>query len=221
MQNVIIFGANRGIGLALTKKYISEGFQVWALCRSASSELKETQANVIENCDVTNIDQLKAAYKNLNETKFDIYIHNAGVWADENIFEATDDNFQNFTRAFEINSIAPLKTLSVFKDCLKPNAKVGLMSSRMGSVADNDSGGRYAYRMSKTALNMAGKSLSVDLNENPIAILHPGYVRTDMTGGNGLIDPDESAEDLYNVLSSLTLENSGKFWHSNGEVLPW
>lgn len=221
MQNVIIFGANKGIGLALTKKFLDEDFKVWAFCRIASEELKKTDAKIIENCDVSNLGDLKSTYQQVKAIKFDIYIHNAGIWADENIFDSTEENFQNFTKAFEINSIAPLKTLSVFKSTLNSNAKIGLLSSRMGSIADNDSGGRYAYRMSKSALNAAGKSLAIDLPENPVAILHPGYVRTDMTGGNGLIDPSESAQGLFDVMKNLTLETTGLFWHSNGEKLPW
>ena len=93
----------------------------------------------------------------------------------------------------------------------------------MGSVADNTSGGMYGYRMSKSAANMLGQSLSVDLKPMgvAVAILHPGYVRTGMTGGRGYIEPEESAEGLIARIQELTVETSGGFWHTNGEDLPW
>ena len=106
---------------------------------------------------------------------------------------------------------------------MSQGSKVGIITSRMGSIADNDSGGSYAYRMSKAAVNAAGKSLSIDLKPKGIAvaILHPGWVRTDMTGHGGLIDADESAKGLLDRMAELNLDNSGTFWHMNGEVLPW
>jgi NAD(P)-dependent dehydrogenase (short-subunit alcohol dehydrogenase family) len=106
---------------------------------------------------------------------------------------------------------------------LHEGSKVGIITSRMGSIDDNDSGGSYAYRMSKSAVNAAGKSLSIDLKPRGIAvaILHPGWVRTDMTGHGGLIDADESASGLIKRMEELTLDTSGGFWHTNGERLPW
>jgi NAD(P)-dependent dehydrogenase (short-subunit alcohol dehydrogenase family) len=124
-------------------------------------------------------------------------------------------------RGFEVNSIAPLKVVSQFSKHLGDGGKIGLLSSRMGSISDNTSGGRYSYRMSKCALNAAGKSLSLDLPGNPIAILHPGYVKTDMTNNNGLIDTTESALGLFNVMENLNQESTGIFWHTNGERLRW
>jgi len=106
---------------------------------------------------------------------------------------------------------------------LKAGAKIALVTSRMGSIADNDSGGSYGYRMSKAALNAAGVSLARDLQARGIAvaILHPGYVRTDMTGHSGLIDVDEAVNGLLERIDELNLDNSGSFWHRNGELLPW
>ena len=93
----------------------------------------------------------------------------------------------------------------------------------MGSIADNTSGGSYGYRMSKAAVNAAGKSLSLDLQPAGVAValIHPGYVRTEMTGGNGLIDAPEAAAGIASVIERLSLRNTGQFWHSNGETLPW
>jgi NAD(P)-dependent dehydrogenase (short-subunit alcohol dehydrogenase family) len=223
MSNVIIFGTNKGIGLELTKRYVKNGDKVFSLCRSASNELRDLGSfKIIEDCDVTDEKKLKKIALQLDEYRFDILIHNAGIWREDSIFSETQD-WNNFTETFEVNSIAPLKVLHCFSHLLKDGSKVGLMSSRMGSISDNDSGGRYSYRMSKCALNCAGKSLSIDLigRRISIAVLHPGYVKTSMTDYNGLIDSDESANGLFSVMEKLDLNDTGKFWHSNGETLPW
>jgi NAD(P)-dependent dehydrogenase (short-subunit alcohol dehydrogenase family) len=124
---------------------------------------------------------------------------------------------------FEVNSLGPLFVTKSLLGNLSAGSKVGIITSRMGSIDDNDSGGSYAYRMSKTAVNAAGKSLSIDLKPQGIAvaILHPGWVRTEMTGHGGLIDPDESAAGLIQRMEELTIDTSGNFWHTNGELLPW
>lgn len=221
MRNVLIFGTNRGIGLALVKKYLAEGDRVYALCREASDDLKKTKATIIEGVDITNFKRVQEVAKELESEKFDIFIHNAGIWTDEEIIGAKEKDFQDMAKAFEVNSIAPLKTVSAFLSHFKKGAKIGLMSSQMGSIEDNSSGGRYAYRMSKAALNAAGKSLAVDLPDFVVALLHPGYVRTDMTKGNGFIDTPESADGLYQVLENVDSFGSGKLWNYRGEILPY
>ena len=124
---------------------------------------------------------------------------------------------------FELNAIAPLLLTRALAPRLDPGAKVALITSRMGSIGDNGSGGYYGYRMSKAALNAAGVSLAHDLKPRGVAvvILHPGSVRTDMTGGHGMIDADESARSLLQRIDELRLETTGRFLHQNGEVLPW
>ncbi len=126
-------------------------------------------------------------------------------------------------RQFEVNSLGPLRVTAALRGNFGEGSKVAIITSRMGSIADNTSGGRYGYRMSKTAVNMAGRSLAQDLREAGVAvvILHPGFVRTDMTGGQGLIDAPESAAGLIARIDELTLETSGSFRHTNGEDLPW
>jgi NAD(P)-dependent dehydrogenase (short-subunit alcohol dehydrogenase family) len=106
---------------------------------------------------------------------------------------------------------------------LQPGAKIGIVTSRMGSVGDNTSGSYYGYRMSKAAVNAAGKSLAMDLKERGIAValLHPGYVRTEMVGGGGDVEPEQAAAGLIARLDELTLDTTGGFWHANGEALPW
>lgn len=221
MANVLIIGANRGIGLGLTKEFLSQGHKVWALCRKSSQELSSLNCTVIENCEVSELKSLEAIASELTNTKFDIFIHNAGIWTDESLLEMDQPHFDRMAYTFEINSIAPLKTFKTFYKLLSDHAKAAFLSSRMGSITDNDSGSRYSYRMSKAALNAAGKSLALDFPNNPIAVLHPGFVRTDMTNNNGLIDVEESAAGLFNVIEKLNKNNTGKFWHSNGEELPW
>ena len=132
-------------------------------------------------------------------------------------------DLESARRQFEVNALGPLRVTQSLLHALKDGAKIALVTSRMGSIADNDSGGSYGYRMSKAALNAAGVSLAKDLRERGIAvaILHPGYVRTDMTGQSGLIDVDESVAGLLGRIDGLDLENSGSFWHTNGELLPW
>jgi NAD(P)-dependent dehydrogenase (short-subunit alcohol dehydrogenase family) len=222
-KKIIIFGCNRGIGLELVKHYLKHDWQVFAICRNRSEQLTNTQAHIFDGVDVTDLNALENLATKLQDHRFDLLIHNAGIWSDENLLNATNDDFKNMLHTFEVNSIAPLKVVKSFTPLLNPNAKIGLMSSRMGSIADNDSGSRYSYRMSKCALNCAGKSLAIDLAPNKIAvaILHPGFVRTDMTNHQGLINPDESAAGIFQVMEKVSIENSGKFWHSNGEELPW
>ena len=126
-------------------------------------------------------------------------------------------------RQFEVNALGPLRVTCSLIPALRNGAKIALLTSRMGSIADNESGGSYGYRMSKAALNAAGVSLAKDLSSRGIAvaILHPGYVKTDMTGPSALIDAEESVAGLLDRIDQLNLENSGSFWHMNGELLPW
>ncbi len=126
-------------------------------------------------------------------------------------------------RQFEVNSLGPLRVTAALRGNLGQGSKVAIVTSRMGSIEDNTSGGRYGYRMSKAAVNMAGRSLANDLKDRgvAVAILHPGFVRTEMTGHQGLIDPPESAAGLIARIDELTLETTGGFWHANGEIIPW
>jgi NAD(P)-dependent dehydrogenase (short-subunit alcohol dehydrogenase family) len=124
---------------------------------------------------------------------------------------------------FEVNSLGPLLTTLALVNNMGKGSKVGIITSRMGSIDDNGSGGSYGYRMSKAAVNATGKSLAIDLKPRGIAvaILHPGWVKTDMTGHRGLIDTTESVSGLIERMKELNLENTGSFWHTNGEQLPW
>ena len=220
MNNAIVTGANRGIGLELCRQLKQRGWAVTGLCREASDALRDLGVQVREGFDVTDEDAIRSLADALEPGSVDLLINNAGVL--ENVpLEQLD--LAAMRRQFEINALGPLRVTRALLPALADGAKVALITSRMGSIADNSSGGSYGYRMSKAALNAAGVSLARDLADRgvSVAILHPGYVRTDMTGRSGLIDADEAVEGLLARIDGLTPETSGTFWHSNGEVLPW
>jgi NAD(P)-dependent dehydrogenase (short-subunit alcohol dehydrogenase family) len=220
MAQVCITGANRGIGLELARQFIDRGDRVVAVCRTASAELRQLNVELWEGVDVTDDASMAELVAGLEGRWLDILINNAGILTRESL---EDLDFDRMRRQFEVNSLGPLRVTAALKPFLDRGSKVAIITSRMGSIEDNTSGSRYGYRMSKAAVNMAGRSLAHDLKSDGIAvaILHPGFVRTDMTGGDGLIDPPESAAGLIQRLDELTLENTGSFWHANGERLPW
>jgi NAD(P)-dependent dehydrogenase (short-subunit alcohol dehydrogenase family) len=173
--------------------------------------------------EVSDPDSLAVLAQTLKGRHLDWIINNAGIAGGIGLGDINSEAKKSFIRMFEVNSMGPLLVTQALLPHLSKGSKVGIITSRMGSIDDNDSGGSYAYRMSKSAVNAAGKSLSIDLKPKGIAvaILHPGWVRTDMTGYGGLIDPDESAAGLIQRMEELTLDNSGSFWHTNGDLLPW
>tara|TARA_Y100000589_G_scaffold65097_1_gene56601 strand:- start:2221 stop:2886 length:666 start_codon:yes stop_codon:yes gene_type:complete len=221
LTTFLITGANRGIGLELSRQIHMRGDKVIATCRKTSEDLINLGVEIIENIDVTSQKSLNILKERLCDTSLDGLIHNAGI-SEYNAFDDLDD--KSIKRQFEVNALSPLLITSELIDSLNTNSKIAFITSRMGSIDDNTSGGSYGYRMSKVALCMAAKSLSIDLlNRNIyIAILHPGLVSTRMTGfiKNG-ISAKESAKGLIERINSLNKNNSGTFWHANGEVLPW
>ena len=221
MTTFLITGANRGIGLELSRQIHMRGDKVIATCRKTSNDLINLGVEIIENIDVTSKKSLNILKERVCDISLDGLIHNAGI-SEYNAFDDLDD--KSIKRQFEVNALSPLLITSELIDYLNTNAKIAFITSRMGSIDDNTSGGSYGYRMSKVALCMAAKSLSIDLlNRNIyIAILHPGLVSTRMTGfiKNG-ISAKESAQGLLERINSLDKNNSGTFWHANGEVLPW
>ena len=220
MPTVVIVGANRGIGFELAHQFKDRGESVVAVCRKASNELAELGVEVIDGIDVTNERSLARLVKTLGSRTIDILVNNAGVLSDESLIDLDVDRIR---RQFEVNSLGPLRVTAALRENLDKGSKVAIVTSRMGSIEDNTSGGRYGYRMSKAAVNMAGRSLAHDLKEAGVAVvvLHPGFVRTDMTGHQGLIDPPESAAGLIARIDELTSETTGTFRHTNGETIPW
>ncbi len=220
MQTVLITGANRGIGLSLCKTYLSQGWNVIAVCRNASPELTETGARVIAGVDVTDQQAINNLADTMTGKTIDLLINNAGILQTETLGNL---DYGSIEQQFKVNAIAPLRVTEALLGNLQTGSKVAFITSRMGSIADNSSGGYYGYRMSKAALNAAAMSLTRDLHPRGIAvaILHPGYVQTAMVNFGGDISSDESARRLSQRIAGLSLENSGSFWHSNGDELPW
>lgn len=220
MSTIAITGANRGIGLELTRHCAARGDQVIAICRHRSTELDALGVQVVSGIDVTSEEDVARLADELAETNLEVLINDAGVLSHETLDRLDVDSIR---RQFEVNSLGPLRVTAALLPRLGRGAKVAIVTSRMGSIADNTSGGSYGYRMSKAAVNAAGKSLAHDLAPRGIAVvlLHPGYVRTDMTGNNGNVDPADAARDLLARIDELEMSTTGTFRHANGEELPW
>lgn len=219
-KSVVVTGANRGIGLELAKKFKNEGFTVIGVCRHDSSELEKVADQVVSAVDVTNESALQSLAAAIKVDQIDILINNAGLLVKD---ELNSFSSEDLIQQFRVNAVGPLCVTQALLPLLKKGSKIAMITSRMGSVEDNTSGGYYGYRMSKSALNMAGKTLAEDLKPKGIAValLHPGYVKTDMTGHTGDITPEDAASGIYERIDELDLDTSGGFWHSNGERLPW
>lgn len=218
MTEIIITGANRGIGLKLTEMFTDRGEHVTALCRSASDALKKTGATVIEGIDVTDPESLKKLGSEAGKD-YDLLINNAGILRSDNLKTAERNEI---LEQFKVNSLGPLEVTLSLLDRIKDGGRIAVITSRMGSIADNGSGQYYGYRMSKAAVNAAFVSLARDLENRNISvgILHPGMVATEMTGRQG-IPVEEAASGLIQRIDELNAEKSGRFFHQNGEELPW
>jgi NAD(P)-dependent dehydrogenase (short-subunit alcohol dehydrogenase family) len=187
MGTVVVTGANRGIGLELVRQYRDRGDEVFAACRKRSKGLEKLDVEVVEGVEVTDDKAVAKLVKAVGKREVDVLVNCAGVLSDESL---GDLDFDRIRQQFEVNSLGPLRVTAALRPKLAEGSRVAIITSRMGSIDDNTSGGRYGYRMSKAAVNMAGRSLAHDLKDAGIAvaILHPGFVRTDMTGHQGLVD---------------------------------
>jgi NAD(P)-dependent dehydrogenase (short-subunit alcohol dehydrogenase family) len=217
---VLITGANRGIGLELVRYYAARNDRPIGVCRHATEALREAAHRVIDDVDVASDAGLERLKEKTADMDIDVLINNAGILR----FETLDAlHIDGIREQFEVNALGPLRVTHTLLEKMGEGSKVACITSRMGSIADNTSGSRYGYRMSKAALNMAAVSLAHDLKPQGIAvgIVHPGFVQTDMVGGNGDITPDVAAERIAARIEELNLQNTGTFWHANGEVLPW
>lgn len=225
---VLITGANRGIGLEFTKQYAQDGWNVLACCRdiqhaSDLQRLAKAHANIRVLCmDVADFTQIDALAIQLKNEKIDVLINNAGIYPDSSLSGA---NTEDWLEAFKVNSIAPLKMATAFTAHVANSElkKIATLSSKMGSMSDNTSGGSYIYRSSKAAVNMVMKSLSIDLQPFGIAVvtLHPGWVLTDMGGSNALIDTQTSVLGLRKVIANLNLGNTGRFIAYDAKEIAW
>lgn len=216
----VVTGANRGIGLELARQLKARGANVVAVCRNSSPKLDALGVRVEGGIDVTEPAAGSALAQRLAGDDIELLIHNAGVLIEDSLDNLDADNVR---AQFEVNAIAPLFLTRALAPRLRPGAKVALITSRMGSIGDNGSGGYFGYRMSKAALNAAGVSLARDLKPRGIAVvmLHPGAVGTEMTGGHGMIEVDEAVRGLLQRIDELPLETTGRFLHQSGDVLPW
>ncbi|HKJ66359.1 MAG TPA: SDR family oxidoreductase [bacterium] len=229
-QQVMVIGANRGLGLEWVRQWLRRDARVYATAREPGKaedlqRLQETAGDrlSVHQVDVSSDESVANLADELSDVSLNILIHNAGVMGRAGL-ESLDTG--KVLEVLNVNSVGPLRTVRAFLDQLtrsEGRSKIALITSLMGSIADNGSGGSYAYRMSKTALNMAGKSMAVDLAGDGIdvIILHPGWVQTDMGGAAARISVEESVTGMMGMLDKLDASLSGTFWHSNGNELPW
>jgi NAD(P)-dependent dehydrogenase (short-subunit alcohol dehydrogenase family) len=221
LKTFLVTGSNRGIGLEYCRQLQTRGEQVIAVCRQPSPELEALGVRLETGVDITSGDSVTNLVERLDGMPIDGLIHNAGILESTSLDRL---DLASMRRQFEVNALAPLRLTQALLGQLQAGSKLILMTSRMGSIDDNSSGGSYGYRMSKVALNMAGRSLAIDLRPRGIAvaILHPGLVRTRMVNFNAQgISPEQAVRGLLQRIDALTLETSGTFWHANGDVLPW
>lgn len=223
---VLVTGANRGLGLELTRQLAARGDHVLAACRESSAALdalaRDTSGDavrVLPGVEVTSDASIGELATRLSGVALDVLVLNAGILQADTLEEL---DFEGARRQFEVNALGPLRVVKALLPNLGEGAKVAIVTSRMGSIADNASGGMYGYRMSKAAVNMAGMSLARDLAPRGVAVglFHPGMVATDMTGGRG-VPPAESASGLLARIDELDLAATGTLRHANGEPLPW
>ncbi len=227
-HQVLITGANRGLGMEFTQQYAADGWNVLACCRHPQSALDlqalaKVNANItIQPLDVADFAQIDALALQLKDESIDVLINNAGVYPASSF---GDTNYEAWAEGFKVNSMAPLKMAEAFVQHITRGQlkKIATLSSKMGSLDDNTSGESYSYRSSKTAVNMVMKSLSIDLKPYGISVvtLHPGWVQTDMGGSNALISVHTSVSGLRKVIESLSLESTGKFIAYDGKATPW
>jgi NAD(P)-dependent dehydrogenase (short-subunit alcohol dehydrogenase family) len=220
MGIAVVTGANRGIGLELARQLEARGASVVAVCRRSSPELDALGVRVESGCDLAEPACWARLAERLAKDEIDLLVQNAGMLVADTFGGIGAEGLR---AQFELNAVAPLLLTQALAPLLHAGSRVALITSRMGSMGDNGTGGYYGYRMSKAALNAAGVSLARDLAPRGIAVvlLHPGAVRTGMTGGQGMIEADESARGLLRRIDELTLETTGRFLHQDGDVLPW
>ena len=226
MAAYLVIGADRGIGLAICRQLAARGETVVAACLGAGDAHDGSEVEAIPGIDVTSGDDIARMVEALAARggQIDCVIHVAGVLGLDALGSL---DFDDVRRQIEINTIGPLRAVEAALPHLAADAKVGIVTSRVGSLADNGTGQMYAYRVSKAGANMVALNLHHDLSTRGIAVaaLHPGMVATDLTkdipGDFSYITPDEAADGLIRRMDALTLETSGRFWHADGEELPW
>lgn len=219
MATILVTGCNRGIGYQLCKQLAERDDEVIGVCRSPSDELQALGIRLISGIDVSEATSMADLKDAVGDQRLDVLINNAGILRRDKLGEL---DYEAIIAQYRVNALGPLRVTEALLDCLDEESKVIIISSRVGSIKDNASGGSYGYRASKTAVNQIGTNLKHDLRPRGIAValLHPGFVATGMTGGQG-IAPEDSARGLIQRIDDLDLETSGTFWHAEGYELPW
>lgn len=230
MSTYLITGSNRGIGLEFVRKLAERGETVIATCRDRSraedlQRLSQEQERVeIHELDVADAQSISSFGSQLGDRPVDVLINNAGVYGPREAgFGKLDE--ADWQQVLQVNSVAPLLLTQKLMASLRAGSdkKLVFITSKMGSIGDNGGGGQYIYRSSKAALNAAVKSLSIDLADDgfKVAMLHPGWVLTDMGGSNALIDTDTSVRGMLEVIDGMSAGNSGQFTAYDGQSIPW
>ena len=220
MSVFLVTGANRGIGLEYCRQLKSRGDTVIAVCRETSSDLGELDVRVEQVPDLSQQESIADLIGRIHGLEINTAILNAGI---NHVMDLNNLDPGSIRQQFDVNALAPLLLASALIPSMSAGGKLVFMSSRMGSIQDNTSGGEYGYRMSKAALNSAVKSLSIDLKDQGISVgvLHPGMVQTRMNLTSDGIPPQEAVANLLDRIGQLSLETTGTFWHAEGKVLPW
>lgn len=223
---VVITGSNRGIGLELARQYAADGWRVIACCRSPDKapELKKLNGKVeIHALEVTSRESIATLVKALKGTPVDVLVNNAGLHGDRTPFGATDTEL--WKKILEVNVIAPIQVTAALLDNVSASAqrKVIAITSKVGSIGDGPTGGSYAYRTSKTALNMAMANAAHELRAHGITIvlIHPGWVQTDMGGPSAPVSIDQSVTGVRRIIDKVTQAETGHFYDYTGRQLPW
>jgi len=219
MTTIVITGCNRGIGLQLANQYKDRGDTVIGVCRKSNNDVAELGIRVIDGVDVSEAAGASRLKNELDGLPIDVLINNAGILRSDAFGEL---DYDDMLLQYQVNTLGPLRVTEALVANMQEGSKVAIVTSRVGSIDDNSSGGNWGYRVSKTAVNMVGTNLMHELKPRGIAValLHPGLVATEMTGGHG-VAPAESARGLIQRIDELSLATSGTFWHAEGYVLPW
>jgi NAD(P)-dependent dehydrogenase (short-subunit alcohol dehydrogenase family) len=228
-KTVLITGSNRGIGLAFAQHYVKQGWDVIATARNvdAAEDLKQLKPWKVLSLDTGDEQSILAAAKAIDGVALDLLINNSGISIGGGLDVTTKEDMM---RQFEVNTVGPF----LMTRALLPNLRLGVaargqafvaqVTSRMGSIADNGSGGSYGYRASKTALNMVTQSLAIDLKKENIGclLLHPGFVNTAIVQFTGVVSPEDSVAGLVRIIERAKLEDPLQMFHfEKGDALPW
>ena len=220
MGTWLVTGTSRGIGLELARQLHARGDTVIAACRTSTRELDAVGCEVVDGIDVASDDVGNALDAALGDRTLDVVVNNAGLLRHGTL---DDLDLDGAAAQFQVNTLGPLRITAALLPRLGSGGKVAIVSSRAGSMGDKPGGGMYGYRISKAGVNMVGANLAHDLAPRGIhvVVLHPGFIRTEMTGGGGNEDPDQSAAGLLDRIDELDAARSGRFFHAHGDEIPW